>query len=176
MASTSAADASQRTLPVGELVFAGGVIALGLFTVVRAGAIVQPVSAGSLGPQALPYVVGIALLLCGAAVGIGVLRGQRGVAEDGEDVDADDSTDWRTVGLLIALFLAHVLLILPIGWPLAATVLFGGSAVILGARPWWRAAAIGLVLALVLQLAFAGGLGVSLPAGPLLEGVPVLGG
>ena len=35
---------------------------------------------------------------------------------------------------------------------------------------------IGLLLALVLQAAFAGGLGVSLPAGPLLEGVSFLGG
>ena len=67
-------------------------------------------------------------------------------------------------------------LIIPAGWPVAAAVLFSGSAIVLGARPWWRATVIGVLLALVLQASFAGGLGVALPAGPLLEGVSFLNG
>ena len=165
-----------RAIPVGELVFAGGVVALGVFALVRAGSINEPLTAGSMGPRALPYIVGAALVLSGVAVVVAVLRGQRGEAEQGEDVAADESTDWVTVGLLVGLLLVHIFLIVPVGWPIAATVLFAGAAVVLGAKPWWRALAIGLVLALVLQAAFAGGLGVSLPAGPLLEGVPILGG
>jgi putative tricarboxylic transport membrane protein len=166
----------ERTAPVGELVFAGGVVALGVFALVRAGAITEPVTAGSMGPRVLPYLVGGALVLSGLGVAVGVLRGHRGEAEQGEDVAADDSTDWRTVGLLVGLLLVHIFLIVPLGWPVAATVLFTGSAVVLGAKPWWRALLIGLALALVLQAAFAGGLGVSLPAGPLLEGVRFLDG
>jgi putative tricarboxylic transport membrane protein len=107
---------------------------------------------------------------------VAVLRGDRGKAEDSEDVAADEHTDWVTVGLLVGLLLVHVFLIIPAGWPVAATILFGGSAIVLGARPWWRAVAVGLLLALVLQASFAGGLGISLPAGPLLEGVSFLGG
>lgn len=165
-----------RTAPVGELGFAGGVAVLGVFALVRAGSINEPLTAGSMGPRVLPYMVGGALVLSGLAVVVAVLRGNRGEAEQGEDVAADEPTDWATVGLLVGLFLVHVFLIVPAGWPVAATVLFAGSAIVLGAKPWWRAVAIGLVLALGLQAAFAGGLGVSLPAGPLLEGVSFVGG
>lgn len=165
-----------RTLPVGELAFAGAVVALGLFALVRAGSINQPLTAGSMGPRVLPYLVGAALVLSGAAVAAAVLRGHRGEAEQGEDVADDEHTDWVTVAMLVGLLLVHVFLIVPAGWPVAATVLFAGSAIVLGARPWWRAVVIGLLLALVLQAAFAGGLGVSLPAGPLLEGVSFLRG
>lgn len=167
---------AERSVPVGELGFAGGVVGLGLFALVRAGSINEPLTAGSMGPRALPYLVGGALVLCGLAVVAAVVRGHRGEAEHGEDVAADEHTDWSVVGMLVALLLAHVFLIVPAGWPIAATVLFAGSAIVLGAKPWWRAVAIGLLLALVLQAAFAGGLGVSLPAGPLLEGVSFLHG
>lgn len=69
----------------------------------------------------------------------------------------------------------HILLVERIGWPLAAAVLFLGVAWSLGARSPLRAAAIGLVLGLVVQVLFVTGLGVSLPAG-LLRGVPFLDG
>jgi putative tricarboxylic transport membrane protein len=167
---------SERTLPVGELGFAGGVVALGVFALVRAGSINEPLTAGSMGPRALPYLIGGALVLSGLAVVAAVLRGHRGEAEHGEDVADDGHTDWPIVGMLVALFLVHVFLIVPAGWPIAAAVLFGGSAIVLGAKPWWRAVVIGVLLALVLQAAFAGGLGVALPPGPLLEGVSFLDG
>jgi putative tricarboxylic transport membrane protein len=165
-----------RTVPVGEVGFAGGVAALGVFALVRAGSINEPLTAGSMGPRVLPYMVGGALVVTGLTVLVAVLRGHRGEPEQGEDVAADEHTDWVTVGLLVGLLLVHVFLIVPAGWPVAATVLFAGSAITLGAKPWWRAVAIGLVLALALQAAFAGALGISLPAGPLLEGVSFLGG
>jgi putative tricarboxylic transport membrane protein len=165
-----------RTVPVGDLGFAGGVAALGVFALVRAGSINEPLTAGSMGPRVLPYMVGGALVLSGLAVVVALLRGYHGEAEEGEDVAANEGTDWVTVGLLIGLLLVHVFLIVPLGWPVAASVLFAGSAIVLGAKPRWRAVAIGVVLALALQAGFAGGLGVSLPAGPLLEGVSFLDG
>ena len=176
MSTTHEERSPERDLPAGELGFAGGVVALGVFALVRAGAINEPITAGSMGPRVMPYVVGTALVVTGLAVMVAVLRGDRGKAEDGEDVAADEHTDWVTVGLLVGLLLVHVFLIIPAGWPVAATVLFSGSAIVLGAKPWWRAIVIGLLLALVLQASFAGGLGVSLPAGPLLEGVSFLDG
>jgi len=172
----SAERSAERTISVGELGFAAGVVALGLFALVRAGSINEPLTAGSMGPRALPYLVGGALVLSGLAVVTAILRGQRGEAEQGEDVADDDHTDWVVVGLLVAVLVAHIFLIVPIGWPVAATVLFSGAAIVLGAKPWWRSVAIGLLLALVLQAAFAGGLGVSLPPGPLFEGVSFLHG
>lgn len=176
MSTTHHPRSAERTISVGELGFAAGVVALGLFALVRAGSINEPLTAGSMGPRALPYLVGGALVLSGLAVVTAILRGHRGEAEQGEDVADDDHTDWVVVGLLVAVLVAHIFLIVPLGWPVAATVLFSGAAIVLGAKPWWRSVAIGLLLALVLQAAFAGGLGVSLPPGPLLEGVSFLHG
>ena len=168
--------AAPRDLPVGEIVFPVAVVALAVFALVRAGSITVPISAGAMGPRVLPYLVGSAMLLAAVAVVVGVLRGHGGAAEQGEDVDPHAHTDWPTVLKLILLVGLHIVLITPVGWPIAAAVLFTGAAWTFGAKPRLRAAVIGTALAFVLQIAFAGGLGVSLPPGPLLEGVPFLHG
>jgi putative tricarboxylic transport membrane protein len=171
-----ASTAERAGVPVGELVFAAGVAGLGVFALARAGSITEPLAGGALGPRTLPYIVGTALVLCGLATLAQVLRGHRGEAEQSEDLDPNASTHWVTVGILVGLFVLHAFLIQPLGWPLAAAVLFAGAAWTLGATSPLRAAVGGLVLAFVVQVAFAGLLGVSLPAGPLLEGVGILGG
>ena len=104
-----------------------------------------------------------------------VLRGHRGSADEGEDVDLEAKTDWLTVGKLAGFVLLHAFLIVPLGWPVAAAILFFGAAWSLGARPWWRNLVTAIVLALVLQFVFGGLLGVSLPPG-FLEGFGVFGG
>lgn len=165
-----------RDLPVGQLAFPAGVAALAGYVLVGAGGIVEPISAGSMGPRVLPYLVGGAMLLAALLALVSVLRGHVAEAEGGEDVDPTSHTSWGTVAALVVLFAVHIALIEPVGWPIAAAVLFTGAAWTFGARPRARAAVLGTVLAFVLQAAFAGGLGVSLPPGPLLEGVPLLHG
>jgi putative tricarboxylic transport membrane protein len=164
-----------RGRPWGEALFAVGLVALGVFTLVEASGIIVPGSANVMGPQAFPYAVGALLVGTGAAVLLAIVRGHRGQAEQGEDVDVSIGTDWVTVGKLIGSFVALIVLVEPLGWPLAATLLFTGAAWSLGAKPWWRPAVIGLVLSLVVQVTFTQLLGVYLPAG-LLDGVPSLNG
>jgi len=172
----STARTAARDLPVGQLVFPAGVATLACYVLLEAGKIVEPISAGSMGPRVLPYLVGGAMLVAALAAVVSVLRGHLAEAEGGEDVDPNSHTSWATVGSLVALFAVHILLITPAGWPIAAAVLFAGAAWTFGAKPRLRAAVIGTVLAFVLQAVFADGLGVSLPPGPLLEGVPFLHG
>jgi putative tricarboxylic transport membrane protein len=160
----------------GELVLALATAALGVYVLVAAGSITVPGSANTLGPRAFPYLVGGMLVAAGVVLVVLVLSGRAGEEEGGEDVDPTVRTDWLTVVLLVATLVVHVFAINVIGWPFAAAILFGGAAVVLGARPWWRAALAGLVLGLVVQVVFGGLLGLSLPAGPLLEGVPFLRG
>lgn len=162
--------------PVGELLFAGGVAALGVFALLETSNIREPLSGSALGPRALPYIVGTMLVVLGLATLIAVLLGHRGEPELSEDLDTEAGTHWLSVGIIIGLFVLHAFLIVPLGWPLAAAVLFTGAAVTFGARPVWRAAVGGLVLAFLAQVVFAGLLSVSLPAGPFLQGVGVLGG
>lgn len=175
-ASSTPSRAAPRDLRVGEVVFPVAVAALAIFTLVRAGSITVPISAGAMGPRVLPYLVGGAMLLAAVVALVGVLRGHGGAAEQGEDIDPDAHTDWGTVVKLVLLVGLHIVLIVPLGWPIAAAVLFTGAAWTFGAKPRLRAALIGTAIAFVLQIAFAGGLGVSLPPGPFLEGVPFLHG
>lgn len=160
----------------GELVLALVTAALGGYVLLAAGGITVPGSTNTLGPRAFPYLVGGMLLVAGIVLVVLILTGRAGEEEGGEDVDPTVRTDWLTVVLLVVILVVHVFTINVIGWPFAAALLFAGAAVVLGARPWWRAALAGLVLGLVIQVLFGGVLGLSLPPGPLLEGVPFLRG
>lgn len=165
-----------RTFAIGEFLFALALTALGGMTVALAGSINVPVSGADIGPRVFPYVVGTLLTVVGAALCVQVLRGNVGEEETEEDVDESAPTDWRTVALLIGAIVVHTFLILPAGWPAAAFVLFSAVAWVLGARPWWHSLLIGAGLALLLQFAFGGLLGLSLPPGPGLEQIGIFGG
>jgi putative tricarboxylic transport membrane protein len=163
--------------PIGEYAFAAVCAALGAYAIVGAGFIrVPPGSASVLGPRVFPYAVGVLLVAAALAVIVEVARGHRGVPDEGEDVDPDAPTDWLTVAKLIAFFLSQLVLIELAGWPIAVMVLFGGAAWSLGAKRWWLALLIGLGLGLVTQLVFGAWLGLSLPAGPLLDWIPIFNG
>ncbi|MFD0202407.1 MULTISPECIES: tripartite tricarboxylate transporter TctB family protein [Saccharothrix] len=159
---------------VEECVFGALVVGLGVFTLVDATTIATRGALGAVGPRAFPYAVGVLLVVTGVAAIVAALRGRLGPAEDAEDVDPAVRTDWVTVVKLVAVLVAHLVLIEVAGWPVAAAVLFFGAAWTLGAV-WWKALVVAVVLALVVQVLFASGLGLSLPAG-VLEGVPLLDG
>ncbi|MCZ2819325.1 tripartite tricarboxylate transporter TctB family protein [Modestobacter sp. VKM Ac-2977] len=180
MSSSAAAEDHARTGTPGrawswaEAAFPVGLLALGVFTLVDASTIVAPSSVNTVGPQAFPYAVGVLLVLTSLALFVDLARGRGGAAEEGEDVDPTATTDWPTVLKLTGSFAALVVLVEPLGWPIAATVLFAGAAWSLGARPWWRPVLIGAVLAFTTQVLFTQLLDLYLPAGPL-ERVSFLG-
>lgn len=125
---------------------------------------------GPVGPQAVPFLVGGLLLVTAAVLAVDVLRGGKGEAESGEDIDLDSPPDWRTVLLLAAAFLANIALIDYVGFPISGAVLFWGSVYALGSRHWVRDPLVALGLSIGTYLLFGYVLGVALPAGPL-EGV-----
>jgi putative tricarboxylic transport membrane protein len=125
---------------------------------------------GPVGPTAVPILVGLLLLVCAVALAVDVLRGGRGEAEGGEDVDLSHPSDWRTLLLLVAAYLANVVLMEPVGWWFSGAVLFWGCAYALGSRRYVRDAVIAFALSFVSYYAFAVGLGIFLPAG-VLQGI-----
>jgi len=125
---------------------------------------------GPVGPAAVPVIVGAALLVIAVLLARDVLRGGHGESEMGEDIDLSHPSDWRTVLLLIAAFLANVVLIDRVGFPISGAVLFWGSVYALGSRHYLRDPLIAVALSVITYLIFARGLGIGLPAGPL-EGV-----
>ncbi|MFD9949024.1 tripartite tricarboxylate transporter TctB family protein [Nonomuraea sp. NPDC059023] len=120
-----------------------------------------------IGPRPVPVILGVCLL--GVAIGYAadVARGGRGEPEPGEDVDLTTRADWRTVLLLIGVFLLNAALIDWLGWVVSGSILFWGAAFALGDRHHVRGLLIAVTLALVTFYAFAIGLGVNLPAGVL---------
>jgi putative tricarboxylic transport membrane protein len=123
---------------------------------------------GPVGPTTVPFVVGSALLLVAVLLAVDVLRGGRGEAEGGEDVDLSAPGDWRTVLLLAGVFLGNAVLIGPLGFPVSGALLFWGSAYVLGSRHLDRDPLIAAGLSLFTYFVFNNLLGVPLPGGPLM--------
>jgi putative tricarboxylic transport membrane protein len=175
--------------PGSEVAPALALMVLGGYLVLATGTIRAPANEGSMGPQFFPYLVGGFLLVVGVVLIAQVVRAgdrRRGVLgsgsqtpqdpqvpgtavgtdEGGEDVDVSRALDLRTVALLVAVLLAHVGLVERAGWPVAAGVLFGGSALVLGARRPLPLLITSVAVPAVAYLVFTQGLGVALPAGP----------
>jgi len=123
---------------------------------------------GPVGPKTVPVFVGAGLLLVAALLAVDVLRGGRGQAESGEDVDLSEPADWRTVLLLTGVFLGFAVLIEPLGFPVAGALLFWGAAFVLGSRRPDRDPLIAAVISLITYAVFNNLLGVPLPGGPLM--------
>ena len=122
------------------------------------------------GPKTVPYIVGALLIICAVLLAINVLRGGKGEAEGGEDVELGHPADWKTVLPLAGAFILNILLIDWAGWVISGTVLFWGSVLALGSRHYVRDGIISVALSLLTFYGFYLGLGIALPAG-LLEGV-----
>ncbi|TRW79128.1 tripartite tricarboxylate transporter TctB family protein [Mycolicibacterium sp. 018/SC-01/001] len=122
------------------------------------------------GPRLFPIAIGIGLLVMAVVLAIAIPRGSRGEADAGEDIDPDMPSDWRTVGLLVGMFILMIALVQPLGWAIAGALFFAGCATVLGSKHYVRNIAIGAVLAVASFYAFYSGLGIPLPAG-ILDGI-----
>lgn len=124
---------------------------------------------GPVGPKAVPILVGALLLIVAVLLARDVLRGGRGEAEGGEDIDLAAPADWRTVLLLCGAFLANAALIGVVGFPISGAILFWGAAYALGSRNYVRDPLIAAGMSVLAFLIFNNLLGVPLPGGPLME-------
>ncbi|WP_026360601.1 tripartite tricarboxylate transporter TctB family protein [Amycolatopsis nigrescens] len=123
---------------------------------------------GPVGPKAVPVVVGTLLVLVSLLLARDVLRGGKGEAEAGEDVDLDAPADWRTVLLLSGAFLLNAALIDLVGFPISSAIMFWGASYALGSRHFVRDPLISAVISLITWFVFNELLGVALPGGPLM--------
>jgi putative tricarboxylic transport membrane protein len=125
---------------------------------------------GPVGPKAIPFLVGALLLVVSGLLARDVWRGGRGEPEGGEDVDLSHGSDWKTVALLAVAFVANLLLIERLGWPVSGAVLFAGAAAAMGSRHYVRDAVIAIVMSVGTWYLFVLGLGITLPVG-ILKGI-----
>ena len=145
--------------------------ALGILVIVQALLLPESrIARGPVGPATVPIVVGGLLVVVAGFLALDVFRGGRGEPEGGEDVELTGSSDWRTVLMLAAAFVANALLIEPLGWPFSGAILFWGSAFALGSRHYVRDAVIAFALSFGTWYLFQLGLGITMPPG-VLDGI-----
>ena len=127
-------------------------------------------SRSPIGPKTVPLVVGALLVITAVLLAVDVLRGGRGEQEAGEDVDLSHGSDWKTVGLLVVVFVANILLIERLGWPISGAVLFFGATYALGGRHLVRNAILSIAMSVGTWYLFNLALGIALPVG-ILKGI-----
>jgi putative tricarboxylic transport membrane protein len=168
---TSATGGSTREQGRSEYGVALFLAALGVLVVVQGLLLPESqVARGPVGPAAVPVLVGGLLVVVGAFLAFDVARGGRGEPEGGEDIEITGGSDWPTIAMLAAAFVANALLIEPLGWVFSGAILFWGSAFALGSRHYVRDAVIAFALSFGSWYLFALGLGIVLPPG-VLEGI-----
>jgi putative tricarboxylic transport membrane protein len=114
------------------------------------------------GAATVPWVVGGLLFVVGALM---VVRGRRDMGV-WEVSDHTTPQDWKRLGALVAALLVFAVVISHLGYVVSATLLFGVTAVVLGAPARLRSFAYGWSVAAAVFLVFDVLIGISLPAGP----------
>jgi putative tricarboxylic transport membrane protein len=165
---TSTASPPDRRQGLSELLVPALLLVVGVAVLVDASGLEAGLGRStSVGPRAIPYAIGGALVVGALWLAVDVLRGGRGEQEGGEDVDLSHGSDWRTLAMLFGAFLANVLLIERAGWPVSGAVLFFGSAYALGSRRVVRDVVLAFALSIGSWYLFVLGLDIELPVGVL---------
>ena len=150
---------------VGQILVAAGVLAFGVALLY--GTTLLPAATGyaKVGPRLMPTIVSGGLILLGLVLlKEALFGGFRGVDETEA---AATPTDWRAIAWISAAIIANGVLMVPVGFVLAGTVLFVLAARGFGNKDWVKNAIIGLIIAVVTYAFFNYGLGLGLPRGIL---------
>jgi putative tricarboxylic transport membrane protein len=156
---TTEAEASLPTILLGVIA-----VGLGAVVLVNAASIHAPAGQSFVGPAAFPVGVGVLLIATG-----GALTGTRAVAlirSRGAKRGPHDKKRAVKVVALLGLLIGYAVLLPRLSYVVSTAALFSGAALLFGSGHRLRTVAIGVVLAAVVFVAFAHGIGVSLPAGP----------
>lgn len=123
---------------------------------------IPPIQA-RVGPTVFPYIIAGGLLLLSIGTVVSALRHGFPVRE----VD-----NYRPIMWIVGGLIAQLLLLSTAGFSIATGVLFAFTAKAFGRGPLWQTIPIGAVFAFLVWFAFAKGLQLSLPSGPLERLIP----
>lgn len=142
-------------------------IALALFVIaaviaIDAGRYGNAATYARIGPQTVPYGIAACLTVLGVWTVFAAFR---------RDFPAREGQEFRPVLWIVAGLLGQLALLRVTGFSIATGVLFGFVAYGLGRRPLWIGIPLGTAIALLLWVAFAMGLSLNLPAGPIETGL-----
>lgn len=154
------------------LVVAALLVVLGLFLVYGTVTMEVPDTATAPGPQVFPAIVAGLCFVIAILVAAQLVRTPEtvdlGVDEQGRP-NTGTLSNWKSVGITVGSVALFIALLNPLGWVLAGALLFWGVSVGLGGTRYVFDAAVALLVSSVIQLAFSGGLGLTLPGGVLAQ-------
>ncbi|WP_122816443.1 tripartite tricarboxylate transporter TctB family protein [Nocardioides pantholopis] len=152
--------ADDRRTALATMVLGALMVVIGAVVLVQAGRLDN--GDDLVGAATAPWVVGALMFLVGVLLAI---RGRRdmGVWEVSAHTTAQD---WKRMGVLLGVLLGFAVVVPWLGYVVSATLLFGCTAVVLGAPHRLRSFATGFCVAALVFLAFDAAIGISLPAGP----------
>ncbi|WP_081314772.1 tripartite tricarboxylate transporter TctB family protein [Rhodococcus pyridinivorans] len=152
------------------LVVAALMLGLALYLTVGIIGMEIPGSAATPGPAFFPIILAACAYLIALLLTVEFLRHP-------EEPDPDIvqpaggqwrmQSDWRALGLVLAGLIAFTALLLPLGWILAAALLFWTVAYALGSTRPVLDIVVSLTVSCAVQAFFSAGLGLNLPAGVL---------
>jgi putative tricarboxylic transport membrane protein len=153
-----------------DLLLALGVIGLGVFFLI--GAFQIDVSAGyaRVGPRFFPLIVAVGLIVMGAWLVLEAAQGKRAEPASEEDADPNVPTNWGAFAWLTLGLVLEIVLMNPLGFVVASSVVFWCAAKAFQSNRPWRDLAAALIVSVVSYIAFTRGLGLTLPAG-ILNGI-----
>jgi putative tricarboxylic transport membrane protein len=120
------------------------------------------------GPGLVPAVVGVALIVLGALLLVAIARGERFEPQETEDADATREPSRAAFWTTLAAGLLPVVVIRPLGFPVAAALTFALTARAFGSRRLALDLGVGILLGVGCWFLFARLLGLSLPGFPPL--------
>jgi putative tricarboxylic transport membrane protein len=153
-------DTRRSTLAWPETFIGVGLLAFAALVLWQTGNMAVSPLYSKVGPRVFPYLTAFGLAVMALMMIVAGLRG--GWQPDDE---AEVPVEWRSVLIVLAGLVANVLLIVPLGFTAASTVLFTLVAYGFGSRRPLRDAGIGFAVAVVSYFGFAKALGVNIGAG-----------
>jgi putative tricarboxylic transport membrane protein len=142
------------------------VIVFGLVWLAGALSLPQGATYAVVGPGLFPAVIGGGLVVLGLLLLLAVARGERFEPQDAEDADLGRAPSRTAIWTTVAAGALPVVVIRPLGFPVAAALTFALTARAFGSRRLPLDLALGFALGVLCWLLFSRLLGLSLPGFP----------
>jgi putative tricarboxylic transport membrane protein len=129
-----------------------------------------PQGSSIVSPQTFPYIVAAFTSLVGLGLILDLLRGNHGTPDGDEPGDALIPVNYKTMFIVAAAIVLHVVLLQIAGYIVAATVCFSGVAYGFGSRKILKDFLVSLIFSVIVYVSFTRGLNINLPSG-FFEGI-----
>jgi putative tricarboxylic transport membrane protein len=144
------------------------VVVWGLVWLYGALSLPQAATYAVVGPGFFPAAIGAGLVVLGLLLLVAVARGERFEPQEAEEADLSRSPSRAAFWTTVAAGVVPIVVIRPLGFPVAAAVAFALTARAFGSRRVLLDLAVGLALGLACWVLFSRLLGLSLPGFPPL--------